>query len=92
MLIEIRKIKTKYTRASKAGKSHAYSRYKTVLLLKCDSCYTLFERDQGLMDPKRINNEFQHVCSNCNQKQFAQKIGVENRKFWSQSVDSDKKI
>ena len=89
MLIEIRKTKTEYTRKSKTGKTHAYSRYKTVVVLKCDSCDTLFERDRGLMDYKRINNEFQHVCSQCNQKQFAQKAGVDRRRFWNIPADSD---
>jgi hypothetical protein len=92
MFIKIRKVKTEYTRKSKIGKSHIYSRYKTVIVFKCDSCNVMFERDSGHIDPKRINNEVTHVCKNCNQKQFAQKIGVENRNFWNQSVDSDKKI
>jgi len=92
MFIETRKIKTEFTRSSKNGKSHAYSRYKRVVVLQCDSCNTLFQRPQGSIDPKRISNEFLHVCTACNQKKFAQKVGVENRNFWNQSVDSDQKI
>jgi rubredoxin len=89
MLMEIRKIKTEYTRASKNKKSHAYTRYKTVLVIRCDSCGTLFEREQGSMDRKRATNNFQHVCPNCNPKKFAQKVGVVNRNFWNIPADSD---
>lgn len=89
MIIEIRKIKTEYTRLSKTGVVHTYYRNKTVVLLKCDSCYTVFERDQGAMDKKRITNNFYHVCPNCDSKRFAQKAGVESRKFWNIHVDSD---
>lgn len=92
MIIETRKIKTTHTRKSKSGKEHTYSRYRTVVVLKCNSCNTTFERDRSLMDPKRISNEFLHVCANCNQKKFAQKAGVDSRKFWNTPADSDKKI
>jgi hypothetical protein len=92
MFIEIHKVKLEYTRVSKNKKSHTYSRYKTLVVLKCDACNTLFEREQGLMDRKRISNDYQHVCPNCNPKQFAQKTGVENRKFWNTPAGSDTKI
>jgi hypothetical protein len=92
MLIETLKVKIEYTRTSKYKKSHAYTRYRTVVVLKCDSCNTVFEREQGSMDRKRISNDYQHVCSGCNPKQFAQKAGVENRKFWNTPADSDTKI
>jgi hypothetical protein len=92
MLVETRKIKVEYTRVSKNKKSHTYSRYKTVVVLKCDACNTLFERDKGSMDRKRISNEYQHVCTGCNSKQFAQKVGVGNRNFWNIPAGSDAKI
>jgi hypothetical protein len=41
------------------------------------------------MDHKRLSNIYFHVCSNCNAKQFAQRKGVEKRKFWDLSVDND---
>ena len=87
--MEIRKIKTEYTRVSKNKKSHVYTRHRTVVVLKCDACNTLFEREQGLMDKKRISNDYQHVCPDCNPKQFAQKAGVVNRNFWNTPADSD---
>lgn len=89
MLVETRKIKTEYTRVSKNKKLHTYTRYKTVLVLCCDNCNTLFDREKGNMDCKRATKNFQHVCTNCNQKQFAQKVGVSSRKFWNTLADSD---
>ena len=90
--MEIRKIKTEYTRVSKNKKSHAYTRYKTVVILQCDCCNTVFGRDKGKMDPKRISNDYSHVCDNCHPKHFAQKIGVTNRNFWNIPADSDMDI
>ena len=89
MIIETRKIKTEYIRLSKTGVVHTYYRNKTIVSLKCDSCGTIFERAQGAMDKKRINNNFYHVCPNCDSKRFAQRAGVESRKFWNIPVDSD---
>lgn len=92
MLVETRKIKTEYTRVSKNKKSHTYTRYKTIHILCCDCCNTMFEREQGTMDRKRATNDFQHVCPNCNPKKFAQKVGVVNRNFWNTPAGSDIKI
>jgi hypothetical protein len=89
MFIKTRKVKTKYTRKSKSGNPHTYNRQKTVVELKCDSCNTIFERDLGRMDLKRISNDFLHVCVDCNQKQFAQKTGADSRRFWNIPADSD---
>lgn len=41
------------------------------------------------MDPKRLNNNYFHVCSNCDAKVFAQKKGVEKKKVWNMSASSD---
>lgn len=89
MLIQTKKISTEYNRPSKLKKSHAYTRTKTILVIQCDSCESLFERDQGKMSRKRTSNDYYHVCSNCNPKQFAQKRGVERRQIWKLSADSD---
>jgi ABC-type ATPase with predicted acetyltransferase domain len=89
MFIEIKKIVTEYTRISKLKKSHAYSRVRTVAVFRCDHCNSLFERDSGKMDRKRVSNNFQHVCTQCNTKAFAQKIGAENRRFWNIPAGSD---
>ena len=92
MIIETKKITTTYTRISKLKNAHSYSRIKTMVVIQCDNCQSLFEREQGSMDHKRLSNEYFHVCSNCNSKQFAQKKGVERRQLWNISVDSDLKI
>jgi hypothetical protein len=92
MFIETKKIKTQYTKVSKLKNAHPYSRVKTVAVLQCDNCQSLFERDQGKMDRRRVSTEYVHVCSKCNPKQYAQKKGVERRQLWNLPVDSDLKI
>lgn len=87
MFIKTIKIKSEHTRTSKLGVSHSYSKHKTLAVFKCDSCGEIFERPVGKMDPKRINNEYSHVCSNCDSKRFAQKKGVERRRLWDTPID-----
>ena len=77
-----------HTRKSKLGRDHTYSRERTVLLFRCDSCNETFKREKGLMDPKRISNNYFHVCANCDPKKFAQKKGVENRLLWDMKASS----
>jgi hypothetical protein len=89
MLIETKKVTTEYTRASKCNKSHTYTRTKTLVVIQCDSCQTLFEREQGKMSKQRISSDYYHVCSTCDPKRFAQKRGAERRKIWNLSADSD---
>lgn len=89
MFIKTKKVTREYTRSSKLEKSHIYTRTKTLVVLECDVCHNEFEREQGKMNPKRASSEYYHVCSNCNPKQFAQKRGVERRKLWNLSADSD---
>jgi len=84
--------KTHYVRISSRGKTHTYSRNKTVVLFRCDSCSTLFQRDKGSMDPKRLNNNFYHVCSECDAKKFAQSKGVEARRVWDIPASSLKTL
>jgi|TARA_B100001094_G_scaffold39676_1_gene34223 hypothetical protein len=44
------------------------------------------------MDPKRLNNNYFHVCSNCDSKSFAQKKGVEKKQVWNMSASSSTPI
>jgi predicted SprT family Zn-dependent metalloprotease len=81
-----------YVRTSKCGMTHTYSRKKHVVLFRCDCCQATFQRDRGNMDPKRLNNNFYHVCSSCDAKTFAQKKGVESRKVWDIPASSLKTI
>ena len=92
MFVQTKNITTQYTRSSKLKKPHAYTRTKTVAVIRCDNCQSLFEREQGKMDRRRFSDVFFHVCPSCNPKQFAQRKGVERRQLWNLSVDSDKDI
>lgn len=92
MFIETKKVTIQYSRKSKLGIEHSYSRIKTVVVFNCDNCNLSFNRELGKMDHRRLSNEYLHVCPECNQKQFAQKQGVERRALWNLPVDSDRKI
>ena len=87
MFIKSIKVKTKYTRTSKLGLSHTYSKTKTLAVFQCDGCGSTFERPVAKMDPKRLNNEYSHVCTGCDSKRFAQKKGVERRRLWDTPID-----
>ena len=82
----------KYTRPSKLGTVHEYNRERTVVVFRCDSCQDEFKRERQKMNPKRLNNNFYHVCDNCDPKKFAQRKGVESRKIWDMPVSSLKNI
>jgi DNA-directed RNA polymerase subunit RPC12/RpoP len=92
MFLSTKKIVMHYVRKSRLGIEHPYSKIKTLVVLKCDGCSNTFEREQGKMNYRRANIGYQHVCPNCNQKQFAQSRGVESRRLWNLPVDSDIKI
>jgi len=73
---------SQYVRRSKTGLEHSYTRIKTIAVLRCDNCDDEFTRDLKKMDHKRLNNNYFHVCSNCDSKRFAQRKGVEQKKIW----------
>ena len=79
---------TRHVRTSKLGKTHSYNRLKSFVVLRCDSCDVEFTRPRGKMDPKRLNNNYFHVCSNCDAKKFAQRKGVEKKQVWNLSASS----
>ena len=81
--------KTRHIRCSKYGSEHEYFRKKTFVKLRCDNCDREFVRPRGSMDPKRLNNNYFHVCENCDAKRFAQKRGVERKKVWNLNASSD---
>jgi DNA-directed RNA polymerase subunit RPC12/RpoP len=89
MFIEIVQVQTEYSRTSKRGKSHKYYRTRKEARLQCDSCGQEFSRPVGRIDPKRLSNEYAHVCPDCDGKRFAQSKGAERRRFWNITVDSD---
>lgn len=86
----VNSFKEKYVhiRLSKLGKEHHYTRYKTVLVFRCDCCGVEFKRDRAKMDHKRISNNYFHVCPSCDAKRFAQKKGVEKRLIWDMPASS----
>jgi len=83
---------TQHVRTSKRGKHHTYMRKKTVIVFRCDNCQEVFKRDKGDMDPKRLSNNYYHVCADCDPKKFAQSKGVESRRVWDMPVSSLKTI
>ena len=89
MFIREYKKQTRHLRKSKTGKEHAYKRELTMCLFRCDCCDREFERARGNMDPKRISNNYFHVCSDCDAKTFAQKKGVERKQVWNLHASSD---
>ena len=92
MLLEIRQVRIEYSRLSKSGIPHSYSRKHAVAILLCDACQTQFERRVRDMDPRRLTADHVHVCSTCNPKQYAQSKGVESKRFWNTTVDLDKNL
>jgi hypothetical protein len=92
MFLEIYKVKARYTRKSKTGIEHEYFRMKQFVKLVCDCCQGQFTRPKGNMDPKRLNNNYFHVCDRCDSKRFAQKKGVEQKQKWNYSASSSTPI
>jgi hypothetical protein len=92
MFIRIDTIKTQHVRKSKLGIEHTYSRDSSIVVLRCDNCTTIFNRPKGNMDPKRLNNRYFHVCSNCDSKRFAQYKGIEKKQVWDLPASSLKPV
>ena len=92
MLLEIRQVRVEYSRVSKGGTAHTYYRTHKVAVLRCDYCGLEFERRVNQMDPRRLTGEHAHICPACPSKKFAQRKGVESRRFWNTTVDLDKDI
>lgn len=77
-----------HTRISKLGKEHSYTRKKTLVVFRCDSCREIFSRDRASMSPKRLSNNYFHCCAHCDNKRFAQKKGAERRTIWDKPASS----
>ena len=80
---------TKHVRNSKCGKAHEYTRNCTYVVFRCDNCDAEFIRSRGSMNPKRLSNNYFHVCKDCDAKKFAQKKGIEKKQIWNLSASSD---
>ncbi len=92
MFLRSEYVENHYSRPSKLGNNHIYTRKKTIVIFRCDCCGIEFKRNKGSVDPKRLNNNFYHVCSNCDAKRFAQEKGVERRCIWNLPVSSLKTL
>jgi hypothetical protein len=88
MFITVEEHTVTYTRLSKLGQSHTYTRRRGYAVFRCDSCGEIFRRLKGSMDPKRLSNSYFHCCKQCNPKKFAQKKGVERRLVWDMPASS----
>lgn len=88
MFIRDYTLKKTHVRPSKTGKEHTYKRESTICVFRCDNCDAEFERARGSMDPKRLSNNYFHVCKNCDSKKFAQQKGVERRTVWNMKASS----
>jgi hypothetical protein len=89
MFLKKKTLESVYTRISKHGLEHHYTRKKTVALFRCDSCDELFERDLKHIDSKRLSNNYFHCCSGCDTKRFAQRKGVDKKKIWDMPASLD---
>jgi hypothetical protein len=92
MLITQKKVITSYKRMSKLGNLHEHSRSKIVLILRCDNCSRIFERNRAKLNSKRRSNAYFHVCPECDAKRFAQRKGVERRFIWDKPASSSDDI
>jgi hypothetical protein len=88
MFIKIIYENNTYVRPSKTGKVHEYVKTRAIVVLRCDSCNELFTRNRGSMDPKRLNNNYFHVCGRCDSKRFAQKKRIEKNRIWDMKASS----
>lgn len=92
MFLKEETVTLEYQRTSKLGNAHSYLRDKIVAVFRCDSCGEIFRRDRQKMSPKRLNNNYFHVCGNCDAKKFAQKKGVDSRNIWDMKASSLKDV
>lgn len=89
MFLKTKTQQTQHVRISKLGVEHSYTRNKTLAIFRCDNCDDLFERELKKIHSKRLNNNYFHVCSNCDAKRFAQRKGVERKRIWDMPASTE---
>jgi hypothetical protein len=89
MFLKVKTQTNQHVRISKLGIEHTYKRKRTLAVLRCDNCDTVFERDLKHIDRKRLSNNYFHCCSKCDSKRFAQRKGVEQKKIWDMPASVD---
>lgn len=88
MFIKIRYELNEYVRPSKNGIKHTYVKKRALIELRCDNCNEIFTRPRANMSPKRLNNNYFHVCNTCDNKRFAQKKRIQKTKIWDMKASS----
>lgn len=92
MFVSTEKESKIYTRTSKLGVEHTYSRMRTRAIFICDNCGLKFTRLLSRMDSKRLSNNYFHCCESCDAKRFAQRKGIEKKRMWDLPASSTQKI
>lgn len=77
-----------YLRPSKSGHEHTYTRQRAMVRFRCDNCSEIFVRQRGKMNPKRLNNNYFHVCSQCDAKRFGQSKRIQKKEMWEMKASS----
>jgi len=90
MFLETWKTIRLYERQSKLGAYHTFKRKNTIYVFKCDCCGDVFLRPRSKVDPARASNDYKHVCSKCDSKKYAQKVGVKMRHIYR--MDASKNL
>lgn len=88
MFLKEETVITTYTRTSKLGHKHEYTRPSRICVFRCDSCGEIFNRKREKMSPKRLSNNYFHCCNKCDVKKFAQHKGVDRRTIWDRPASS----
>lgn len=92
MFIETLKTLRLYERQSKLGVYHTFKRKNTLYVFRCDCCGITFLRPKSRVAVDRATNDYKHVCSYCDSKRFAQKVGVKMRRIYRTDASSDRPI
>lgn len=87
MILETTKEYRPYFRTRNGNKEKCLVSY-TVYILRCDNCGFEFSRSSKIFNRKSSA----HVCSNCNQKRFAQKQSSILRQYKKYDASSSKTI
>jgi len=87
MILETTKEYRTYIR-TRNGKKERCSVGTTIYILRCDNCSSEFTRSSKVFN----NRSSAHVCSNCNQKVFAQQQSSILRQYNKWDASSSKTI
>ena len=87
MILETKKVPKTYTR-HRNGVKQTCNTTCTIYFIRCDNCGFEFTRSSKKFD-KRSSA---HVCSNCHQKQFAQRQSAILRQYNKYDASSSKTI